>query len=147
MRKVPCELTTPSILHGLLTLAHVARHKDVAFMRGASESYGVVIGPRKRFNWLIKRGDLILSSQTVPIESETFWVASQRHSHAHQLSLYSCDNEADENGDDDLPEDWQTGQYGTSATRRLQDVADRDQRFVGRAQLPLTSVHMPRAGK
>lgn len=90
-------------------------------MRAVSRSYGVVIGPRKRFHWLIKKGDLILSSQTVPIESETFSVGPHKRRHGEQLSVYSCDNEADENGDDDLPEDWQTGQYGTSAHGQSSD--------------------------
>ncbi|KAF2168394.1 hypothetical protein M409DRAFT_53083 [Zasmidium cellare ATCC 36951] len=89
-----------------------SRHKDVSFMRAATKSYGVVIGSQRRFHRLIKKGDLILSNQTLPIESRTFWEPTHRHDHGYSLSLYSCDNEADDKGDD-LPEDWHTGQHGT----------------------------------
>ncbi|KAK4504279.1 hypothetical protein PRZ48_005195 [Zasmidium cellare] len=101
---------TAVVQGGVIFGCEKARHKDVSYMRAATRSYGVLIGSRRRFHWLIKKGDLIISNQALPFESRTFWEPAPGRDQEHTLSLYSCDNEADDKGDD-LPEDWHTGQH------------------------------------
>ena len=76
-------------------------------MAATTKSYGILLD-QGRFEWPIKKGDLILSNQETTIWSRYFWHQSQsciKGKYDFPVYFYL-------NDDDNLPEWWKTGQYG-----------------------------------
>ncbi|KAF7190557.1 hypothetical protein HII31_07716 [Pseudocercospora fuligena] len=104
---------TAVVQGGVIYGCEKARHKDVTFMKEAPKSYGVLLGSDQKFHWLIKKGDLLLSNQSVPAESLSFFQPSPGRNKKVKVSVYSY---VGHNSDDefDLPEDWSSGRKGQS---------------------------------
>lgn len=92
----------------MLTVISVARHRDVTYMKEVIKSYGILL-TEDNFEWLINKGDLILSNQTQPIESSTFYRYPGRNNVRAQYEFRVFAYQ-----DSDLPDDWQGGQHGKS---------------------------------
>ncbi|KAK5163262.1 uncharacterized protein LTR77_010848 [Saxophila tyrrhenica] len=97
-----------------------SRHKTVKHMYAMKRSYGVRMG--SRFEWLVRKGDLVVSDETRIVHSQTFWYTlNDKVDHA-DFNIYWY------NRDDDNPPDvWEEGFSGTyilcNATSSFTDPA------------------------
>lgn len=75
---------------------------------GMAKSYGIVV--YDRFDWLIKKGDLVWSNRRREIRSRSFWLSAKSCvNRKYDLPLFSYSRKHE---DDDAPEWWQDGQFG-----------------------------------
>ena len=86
-----------------------ARHKDARYMSAITKSYG--IATEGRFDWLIRKGDLVISNEKRHVYSRYFYIASKACVKGkYNFPIYSY---IDKDNDDDIPMWWQDGQHGT----------------------------------
>ena len=100
-----------------------SRHKDATYMSAITRSYGIVL--HDRFEWLVRKGDLVLSTEKRIIRRKWFW-ESPRAGPVRKFDMPVwpyCGKE------DDVPLSWQDGQFGRSKQSKLKhSKADRDPR-------------------
>ena len=79
-------------------------------MSAITKSYGIVRDGR--FEWLIRKGDLVLSGEKRSICSRYFSLFLQVYpSRKYEMVIYTF-IQRDED-DDDVPDMWEDGQHGT----------------------------------
>ena len=75
-------------------------------MTAAYQSYGVVINGQ--FQWMIRKGDVILSQEKREVRSELFWIPRAEQAPAYTLSIYTYRHTSD----DSVPTLWKNGKHG-----------------------------------
>ncbi|KAK5116990.1 hypothetical protein LTR62_006711 [Meristemomyces frigidus] len=78
------------------------RHKDAVYVKETMDSY-CIDHEQKTLEWIIKRGDVVLSGQERIIESEPFWHANNRGK--QKFAIYCLKDRTRRL--DDLPDSWQ----------------------------------------
>lgn len=73
------------------------------------KSYGITT--KGRFQWLIRKGDLVLSTEQRSIYSDLFWFSSKT-SPGKKFDVPIFVYLARDKDDDDVPKDWEDGQHG-----------------------------------
>jgi hypothetical protein len=80
-------------------------------MSAITRSYGVMMKcPHGQFEWLIRKGDLVLRTETRTVTSRMFWVEPRVYmpTGRFDLPVYVYLG----HDDDDVPERWEDGQHG-----------------------------------
>lgn len=86
-----------------------SRHSGVKYMSAVTESYGIVLDGR--FEWLIRKGDLILSTEKRYIFSKYFTLPLRLcPMRKYEMITYRYEKRHDD--DDDVPYSYEDGQYG-----------------------------------
>lgn len=81
-----------------------SRHKEAKYISEITKSYGIVLDGR--FEWLIRKGDLVLSNEKRSIQSKYFWIPSKvspLRKYDFPIYVYKGKEE------DDVPTFWQNG--------------------------------------
>lgn len=86
-------------------------------MAAITKSYGMLVD--SQFQWLIRRGDLIISGEKTPIPwtRHFFYPAEGLVRGKCEIPVYYY--RAREKNDDDVPTHWQDGQYGKNLLMRF----------------------------
>ena len=100
-----------AVIYGIEKL----RHTNVKFMSAVTKSYGINI--RGRFQWLVRNGDMVLSTEKKSIYSNEFWI-TPNSSPIRKLDVGVFLFLARDQYDDDVPKEWEDGQYGTLSCER-----------------------------
>lgn len=77
-------------------------------MSSMKRSYGVKPCSGARFEWLVRKGDLMLRHEIRQVQSKPFWIQGDRTS-KFEIVLYTYRS----NEDDEVPLEWEDGQHGT----------------------------------
>ena len=84
------------------------RHKEARYMSAITKSFGIVL--QDRFEWLIRKGDLVISNEKRSIQSRRFWIPPKDCINKKwDLPIYYY---LATDGDDDVPQWWEDGQKG-----------------------------------
>ena len=84
-----------------------SRHPEANYMAAVTNSYGVVV--EDRFEWLVKKGDLVLSREKRSIHSRIFSIPPTKCPMGKlDIPIYSCVDKDDYAA----PAFWQEGQHG-----------------------------------
>lgn len=80
-------------------------------MSSLKHSYGINASYGKHFEWLVRKGDLMLRHEVRQVESKPFCIRleSRNRTSKFEIRLYTYLS----NEDDDVPTDWGDGQHGT----------------------------------
>jgi hypothetical protein len=82
----------------------------VRYMSAITNSYGIVISGR--FEWLIRKGDLLLSTEKRRVHSKYFSLPLKDCPlRKYEMAVYMYKKRSEE--DDGVPDFWEDGQHGT----------------------------------
>lgn len=76
-------------------------------MAAVTDSYGILL--HKRYHWLVRRGDLVLSNEKKFVKSEPF---SLPMSAVRKFDMVIWHYKKRHEDDDEVPESWDDGQHG-----------------------------------
>ena len=86
-----------------------SRHSGVRRMSAITKSYGIVLSGR--FEWLIRKGDSVLSTEKKRVYSKYFSIPLKTcPARKYDMVIYTY-KKRDED-DDDVPDSWEDGQHG-----------------------------------
>lgn len=78
-------------------------------MSAITKSYGIVLSGR--FEWLIRKGDLVLSTEKRRVQSKYFSLPLKDCPlRKYEMFVYTYKKRSEE--DDDVPNSWDDGQHG-----------------------------------
>jgi hypothetical protein len=92
-----------------------SRHGQVEHMSAIQKSYAILTSSDRRFEWLVRKGDLVLKTERRTIMSKWFWVPPEQYRPTGKFDLpiyVYLDKE-----DDDVPEWWEDGQHGMFSSK------------------------------
>ncbi|KAF7185658.1 Chaperone protein DnaK [Pseudocercospora fuligena] len=114
MRKIGLRLpdkdksVTAVVQGGVVYGIEKSNHGDARYTGALMKSYGIV--NNGQFEWLFKRGDLVISSTETIFESAAFYCTANPHEQGvPEFSIFSYP--MDDSEDDDAPEQWLNGQH------------------------------------
>jgi hypothetical protein len=86
-----------------------SRHSGVKYMSAITKSYGIVLNGH--FHWLIRKGDLVLSTEKRCVHSKYFSLPLKNcPSRKYEMVVYTYINRDED--DEDVPDFWDDGQHG-----------------------------------
>jgi len=86
-----------------------SRHSGIKYMSAVAGSYGILLNGR--FEWLIRKGDLVLSTEKRSIYSKYFSLPLRDYpSRKYEMGIYRYLNRNED--DDSVPDLWEDGQHG-----------------------------------
>jgi hypothetical protein len=86
-----------------------SRHDGVKYMSAITQSYGIV--SKGKFEWLIRKGDLVLSTEKRRVRSKYICLPLKDcPSRKYDLVIYTYDKRDED--DDNVPDFWEDGQHG-----------------------------------
>jgi hypothetical protein len=100
---------TAIVQGGVIYGIEKSRHADANYMSATTKSYGIRI--EGSFEWLIRKGDLVLSKEDRNIYSSWFSIL-RNDMKSYELPIYVY---LDDDGEDDVPGQWKDGQNGDSS--------------------------------
>ncbi|KAK5082464.1 hypothetical protein LTR05_007611 [Lithohypha guttulata] len=110
LRRPDSEKSLTAVVQGAVVYGvEKSRHKSIKYMSAITESFGIVLNDR--FEWLIRKGDLVLSSEKRTIYSKRFSLTSTILSMGkYDMPIYRYKKRCED--DDDVPDLWEDGQHG-----------------------------------
>lgn len=98
---------TAVVQGGVIYGIEKSRHGKVNYMTASGKSFGVVINDR--FEWLIQKGDVVLTQDKREAESSEFSISREDAQDGRMLTVYAYRYNSD-----DVPSAWKEGSKGTT---------------------------------